>query len=197
MPVSLQQWLDQTDSDNEDNPPRTVDRNFIDSDNRHASTARKPFDPNDLVEDEANTFAQKYLNLDYDTSELANATAEAEMGPPPASSDASTKFTTIFEGTGLSRETERTSLSLADPTKSPQYFNPKGYAREHELRRLGKKLRARLAERLGTEAIYGIKNTEPEKGRGKRKPKAKEVKTNSSPIFAFSGEIHGRTIYNP
>ena len=141
-----------------------------------------PSDPNDeVLEEEIMSFASKYLNLDYAASEHD---LEAEIDPPPTSSNTSTGFASTPENTtGSLWERERPSASLLDdfpefqmwdspvtgnhvwpwgdygyqPPSAPSYLDVEDYIRERELRKMEKKLRARLAERFEEEEMTGVR----------------------------------------
>ena len=249
LPLYFQRWLAADDSDDEEDTysPPSVGRHSVGGDTDYEYFALRhgldspsefdyvspafhgsfatgwPLDPDQLIDDEGMDFASKYLNLDHDTSPLADHTVEAGASFPPAFSDSSASFAGTPGDVGMQWGFEPNSLSLLDATKfeievgadgvemrspwpwgnytyrpfgRPRYIDPEEYIQKYELMKAEEKLRARLTELFAEEAVRAGKKPKVERRRERKESEAIEKET-PMPIIAFSQVVRGRTIYNP
>lgn len=183
----------------------------------------RPFDPDQLFDDEERDFASKYLNLDYGTSPFAKRNVAAEIGSPTAFSYSSAGSTATPWDVGTQWGIEPTSLSLLNaakfeieigangtetrnpwpwgnytyrPPSRPRYIDSEDYVRKHELMKVEEELRTRLTELFAQEAVCARKWPEVEIRRETKR--IEDIGRGTSiPIIAFSQVVRGRTIYNP
>jgi len=168
-------------------------------------------------------FASKYLNIEYETSPLANHTVEAETGSPGSFGDSSVSSAGTHRDVGMQWEVQPTSLSLLDATRfeievgangvemrspwpwgnythrppgHPRYIDSEEYVQKYELMKAEERLRTRLTELFAEEAVYAGRKPKVERRRERYLNEDVE-KGSPMPIIAFSQLVRGRTIYNP